>query len=102
MTVELIYDRDCPNIRPARANLMKAFAASGREVRWVEWDRRAPGSPAHVRGFGSPTVLVGGKDIAGGTADSASASCRLQQSGEGTPDPWLKSPVGQPFGFRQT
>lgn len=83
MTVELIYDRDCPNISPARANLMKAFAASGREARWIEWERGAPDSPAHVRGFGSPTVLVGGKDITGGVADSASASCRLYRTGSG-------------------
>ena len=31
MTVELIYDRDCPNVLAARANLIKAIAASSRE-----------------------------------------------------------------------
>jgi mercuric ion transport protein len=59
MNVELIYDRDCPNVLDARANLVKALAASGREARWTEWDRSAPDSPSHVRGYGSPTILVG-------------------------------------------
>jgi mercuric ion transport protein len=79
-TVELIYDRDCPNVRQAHANLVEALAASGSEVRWTEWDRSAPESPPHVRGYGSPTVLVDGKDVAGATAGEARASCRLYGS----------------------
>lgn len=45
MTVELIYDRDCPNVERARANLVKALAVFGREARWSEWDRGALESP---------------------------------------------------------
>lgn len=63
MSVELIYDRDCPNVLDARANLVKALAASGREARWTEWDRSAPDSPPHVKGYGSPTILVDRKDV---------------------------------------
>lgn len=29
--VELVYDLDCPNIKKARANLLKAFATAGLE-----------------------------------------------------------------------
>ncbi len=91
MSVELIYDRDCPNVLDARANLVKALAASGRAVRWIEWDRGASDSPPHVRGYGSPTVLVDGKDVAGGFSlhvphaghDGESPSCRLYRNGAG-------------------
>lgn len=91
MSVELIYERDCPNVLDARANLVKALAASGREARWMEWDRAAPDSPPHVRSYGSPTVLVDGKDAAGDSfmpvpqtgPDEGSPSCRLYRNGAG-------------------
>jgi len=91
MSVELIYDRDCPNVLEARANLVKALAASGREARWTEWDRGAPDSPHHVRGYGSPTILVDRKDVAGDSAmpvphakhDEGSPSCRLYRNRAG-------------------
>jgi mercuric ion transport protein len=83
MTVELIYDQDCPNVSAARANLMKAFAASGEEARWTEWERSAADSPPHVRDYGSPTVLVDGKAAAGDDASADGASCRVYRNGTG-------------------
>lgn len=82
MNIELIYDSDCPNVEMARTHLLKALAAAGKEARWTEWDRRNPDSPPYVRGYGSPTVLMDGKDLAGGTAGDARASCRLYGSGK--------------------
>jgi len=82
MTVELIYDCDCPNVLAARGNLIKAIAASSRDVRWTEWDSCAADSPPHVKGYGSPTVLVDGKDVAENSASGAGASCRLYRRGE--------------------
>ncbi|QDU38800.1 hypothetical protein Mal4_31300 [Maioricimonas rarisocia] len=72
--VELIYDSDCPNIEAARQQLRLALEQSGQPARWTEWERNAPQSPAYVRQFGSPTILVGGVDVAG-TAPSAQADC---------------------------
>lgn len=83
MTVELIYDSDCPNVQKARTNLVRALAAAGREARWTEWDRGASESPTHVVGFGSPTILVNGKDVAGVSAGETSPSCRLYRNGTG-------------------
>lgn len=81
-TVELIYDRDCPNVPQARENLLRALAQAGLAPRWREWDRADAGAPGHVRAYGSPTVLVNGKDVAGSdTADAA--CCRIYTSGEG-------------------
>lgn len=80
MNVELIYDCDCANILGARANLLKAIAASGREARWTEWDRSAPDTPPHVKGYGSPTILVDGKDVAGSPPGEGNSSCRLYRN----------------------
>ncbi len=77
MTVELIYDSDCPNVAQARTNLVKALAAAGRDVCWVEWDRSAAGSPPRVRGYGSPAILVDGKDVAGESLSEAGPRCRV-------------------------
>lgn len=82
MTIELIFDRDCPNVELTRSNLKQAVAAAGKEAGWAEWDRGDPSSPPYVRGYGSPTVLVDGKDVAGINAGEARASCRLYGNGE--------------------
>ena len=58
LKVELVYDKDCPNVAEARHNLLRAFAEAGTPARWTEWDQSRPETPARLRGFGSPTVLV--------------------------------------------
>src|SRR5207249_1342007 len=65
MKVELIYDADCPNVAETRANLLQAFAAVHLKAKWTGWERSSPSSPAYAAGFGSPTVLVEGCDVAG-------------------------------------
>lgn len=79
--VELIYDQGCPNVGAARRALLAAFERAGSEPRWKEWDRKTPESPDYVRAFGSPTVLVEGRDVAGGDSASAGESCRLYDHG---------------------
>ncbi len=81
--VFLIYDSDCPNVSDCRTNLIKAFAASGKKPSWREIDRSSDDAPPHVRGFGSPTVLVNGADVAGQQPVLDGASCRLYQSDDG-------------------
>ncbi|MDD4933835.1 MAG: MerC domain-containing protein [Methylacidiphilaceae bacterium] len=81
MTIELIVDRECPNVVAARAQLRQALLRARLPVRWKEWDRAASDSPARVRNFGSPTILVDGRDILGqGLGDGN--CCRLYRSGE--------------------
>jgi len=77
-TVELVYDGDCPNVAEARAQLLRAFAQAKLQPSWSEWQADAPESPEHVRGYGSPTILVDGEDVAG-LERNGSASCRLYQ-----------------------
>jgi hypothetical protein len=82
MKVELIYDKDCPNVGKARAELMRAFSQAGVPAKWVEWDRGDPSSPPYVRAYGSPTVLVDGKDVAG-APPAGGACCRLYGDSKG-------------------
>lgn len=79
-TVELIYDADCPNVESARVQLRRAFAEAGQPAQWREWDRGSPSSPPYVRDYGSPTILVGGKDVAGSGPSSNANCCRLYRS----------------------
>jgi len=76
VTVEFIYDQNCPNVTDARAVLLRGFAAACLTPRWREWERTAADSPTRVRSFGSPTILVNGRDVAESVANDA-ACCRL-------------------------
>ena len=84
MNVELIYDADCPNVAAARSQLLEAFAMTGFSARWKEWERSAPDSPEYVRSFGSPTILVDGKDIAGVSPSAGTRACRVYSGNGGT------------------
>jgi mercuric ion transport protein len=74
--VELIYFTGCPYVNAAREALCTALSAAGLPLVWQEWDQTAPAVPAHVQGFGSPTVLIDGRDVTGvGAATSAGPAC---------------------------
>lgn len=77
LTVELIYDDECPNVKDARAQLLRAFAETGLSPQWQEWDRNAPESPPQVRAYGSPTILVNGQDVADTFPSPDADCCRL-------------------------
>lgn len=82
MKVELIYFEGCPNAEPARQNLKKAFDAAGIKAEWTEWEQGAANTPEYARQYGSPTILIDGKDIAGGPGECcAPASCRIYEGG---------------------
>ncbi len=82
MNVELIYDADCPNVASARSLLIKAFARTGVSARWREWERSAPDSPDYTSRYGSPTILVDGKDVAGAAPVAGIGACRVYADGE--------------------
>ena len=82
MNVELIYDAQCLNVEAARSRLREAFQAAGLSAHWREWDRNDPESPARVRGYGSPTILIDGQDVAGAAPGEANA-CRVYAQGDG-------------------
>lgn len=78
--VDLIFDTDCPNIEAARSLLTSALSAVGLPIAWREWLRDSADTPAALRGFGSPTILVDGVDVSGATRESGQVhanSCRI-------------------------
>jgi hypothetical protein len=74
--IELVYFGGCPHVDATRAALRAALDAAGLPVRWREWDQNHPQTPAHLQGYGSPTVLIGGVDVTGGAVPNAGQACR--------------------------
>ena len=64
--VELIYDPGCPNVGKAREVLSRALQEVGAPAVWTEWNTADDACPPTHRGYGSPTLLVNGKDVAPG------------------------------------
>ena len=83
-TVELIYDLDCPNVKEARAQLLRAFTETGLSPQWQEWERNAPESPSRVRVYGSPTILLNGRDVIDTSLPTDADCCRLYTDDNGT------------------
>jgi len=81
--VELVYARDCPNVSEARAQLLRAFVEAQIQPRWQEWPADDTHSPAHVRGYGSPTILVDGSDVVR-TEQGDAVCCRLYPHSDGS------------------
>ncbi len=75
--VELVYERSCPNIAGARAQILRAFSETQLTPIWQEWEVNEPDTPTHVHGYGSPTILVNGVDVAGETPHDTGACCRI-------------------------
>ena len=84
MRVELIYDTGCPNVQRARKAMLVGFSRAGLQPSWNEWDRKSPESPGYVREYGSPTILVDGRDVAGVAPSNGGSSCRLYRNGSGS------------------
>ena len=84
LKVELVYDQDCPNVNECRIALREALTEIGASPVWREWDRNSQETPAAYRSFGSPTVLVNGRDICGpgATQIPEGNSCRLYHDDE--------------------
>jgi hypothetical protein len=87
--VELIFDLDCPNVSQARLNLFRAFTLAGIAPQWTEWDRNDRESPDYAHRYGSPSILIDGKDIAGEMNRNAANCCRVylesDESNKGVP-----------------
>ena len=79
--VEFVYDADCPNIREARQALLRAFAELDITARWTEWNRSSPESPVYARQYGSPTILVNGRDVTGTEPLAEANCCRIYSHG---------------------
>jgi len=82
--IELIIDAGCPNVEAARGVLRAALVAEGLAAEWTEWDREAEESPPYARDYGSPTILVDGRDVSGQGTESDANCCRVYASADGS------------------
>ncbi|MEO6954029.1 MAG: MerC family mercury resistance protein [Polyangia bacterium] len=87
-TVDFVYASDCPNVSLARANMLLAFARAGMKPQWREHRIGDPEAPAHTRGYGSPTILVDGHDVARQPPSSENC-CRVYADATG----WIHAPA---------
>ncbi len=63
--VELVFFEGCPHVDEARRRVQGALQEIGAPASWQEWDTIKESTPASYRRFGSPTVLVDGRDVSG-------------------------------------
>ena len=82
--IELIIDAGCPNVEAARGVLREALTEAGLDTQWTEWDRESDGSPSYTREYGSPTILVDGRDVSGQGTESDANCCRVYASADGS------------------
>lgn len=78
MKIQLLYFTGCPNVDASRAALHEALEGTTLEVE--EIDVEDPAAPSWARGWGSPTILIDGIDVAG-HKPSTSSACRLYTGG---------------------
>jgi copper chaperone CopZ len=84
MKIQLLTFPDCPNAAPARAALLDALKQERVAVDVEEIDVSRPDAPEWTRGWGSPTILIDGRDVGDGQAADGEASCRLYKNGAPT------------------
>lgn len=63
MRIDLVYFEGCPHAETARERLREALASLDSTTSWSEWDTEQAATPAHLRGYSSPTILVNGVDV---------------------------------------
>ncbi len=84
VSIQFLTFEGCPLTDAARAELERALAECG--IRdYEEIDILDPDAPEELRGWGSPTILVKGQDVAGQTKGN-SASCRIYPGRKRVPD----------------
>lgn len=69
--------------------LTLALQAAGAPAVWTEWNTEEPACPRDRLGYGSPTILVNGKDVAPGPhpwkprVEGAPPRCRIYPTADG-------------------
>lgn len=82
MKIQLLYFVGCPHVDEARRALLSALAACAvTDAAVEELDVEAPTTPPELRGWGSPTILIDGVDLAGERVPTGLA-CRLYPGGK--------------------
>ena len=83
--IELVYDKNCPNVEAARQQLQEALNIVDTSLKWTEWELSAEDVPDYIRGYGSPTILVNEKDVDGWKPSNDNNCCRIYTDSNGVP-----------------
>jgi hypothetical protein len=83
--IQLLVFRGCPLAEPARRSLRKALAAL-RIEQYEELDLLDPTTPTELHGWGSPTILIEGRDVVDGLKGD-SVRCRSYPAPDRVPSP---------------
>lgn len=65
MKVQLLSFPGCPNVETTRQALRRALIASGLPPEFEEVDVTSSATPESLKAWGSPTILVDGRDVVG-------------------------------------
>jgi len=76
--VQLLSFPGCPNVAATREALRRALVASGLPPEFEEADVTSSVTPEPLKAWGSPTILVDGRDVAG--SEPTGPCCRLYGS----------------------
>ena len=82
MRIQLLTFPGCPHAHGARQALEEAIVRAGLRVRIEEVDTTSPLTPAGLRLWSSPTILVDGRDV-GGEIAPLGGGCRLYRHDDG-------------------
>ena len=85
VAIQLLVFAGCPLADAARSALEQALAACGLD-NYEEVDLLAPETSEALRGWGSPTILVEGKDVTG-LAKGHDIGCRVYAGPTKLPEP---------------
>lgn len=83
--IQLLVFDGCPLADATRSSLQAALDSLGLGE-FEEIDLLDPATPEALRGWGSPTILVGGEDLTGSSKGNA-LGCRVYEGEKGVPGP---------------
>jgi GNAT superfamily N-acetyltransferase len=75
-TVHVLTFEGCPHADSAKAAALTAISDFGGPIELIEVDLLDPEIPAQLKGYPSPTVLVGMKDVSPGEGTQGGIGCR--------------------------
>ena len=84
LKLELIFDKDCPNVDLARMNIREALKKLNLAESWDEYERHSDACPSYAKNVASPSIFIDGKDISDSTLKGELECCRLYQIDEKT------------------
>ena len=63
LRIELLYRCGCAGVETARVNIGESLRTLGISPSWIEYDLESESAPAELKRYGSPTILINGRDV---------------------------------------